>query len=88
MTSFLESHQSRMEEIISSTEDLSLEMMLQANLRKGCKNKEEYWWLKLRSLWFKGGDRNSSFFHKSFQAHQNQNFVEAVRTEEGENLQE
>eukprot|EP00253_Pinus_taeda_P008759 PITA_08759 len=44
------------------------------------RNEEEYWRLKSRSLWLKGGDRNTSFFHRQFRARLSRNHIAEIKT--------
>jgi len=41
---------------------------LQKDYHKACRVEEEYWRQKSRSLWLQVGDKNTSYFHKQFEA--------------------
>lgn len=48
------------------------------------RTEEDYWRMKSRSLWLKGGDRNTSFFHRQFRARLSKNYISEVKTSTGQ----
>ena len=52
---------------------------LQLELHQSHRKEEEYWRLKSQSIWLKGGDRNTSFFHKQTQARLSRNYVAEMK---------
>lgn len=64
----LGNHQLEMENQEITQEILHQEDQLQRNWYKACREEENYWRQKLRSLWLEAGDKNTSYFHKQAEA--------------------
>jgi len=77
----LEMHHQVSENAEITKETLDKEANLQHMLLKASLAKEEYWRLKSHSLWFKTGDRNTSFFHKQAQARKCINSISEIKVE-------
>jgi hypothetical protein len=75
----LEAHQIIMEEAEISGAILKREEELQQKLQNACRQEEEYWRQKSRSLWLKSGDRNTSYFHKQAQARRGYNSISEIK---------
>jgi hypothetical protein len=75
----LQSHQDYMEEAEISSDTLKREEHLQQNFQNACRQEEEYWRQKSRSLWLKSGDRNTSFFHKQAQDRRGYNSISEIK---------
>jgi len=75
----LESHQDYMEEAEILSDTLKREEELQQNFQNACRQEEEYWRQKSRSLWLKSRDRNTSFFHKKSQARRGYNSIPEIK---------
>jgi exonuclease III len=75
----LETHQVIMEEAEISSAILKREEELQQKLQNACRQEEEYWRQKSRSLWLKSGDRNTSYFHKQAQARRGYNSISEIK---------
>jgi hypothetical protein len=75
----LEVYQLKMEEGNISPDKLEKETDLHRKLHTTCREEEEYWRQKSRSLWLKDGDKNTSFFHKQAEAKKNYNSVKEIQ---------
>eukprot|EP00253_Pinus_taeda_P004292 PITA_04292 len=63
---------------------LDKEIKAQRAAYQSFRTEEEYWRLKSRSLWLKGGDRNTSFFHRQFRARLSRNHIAEIKTTTGQ----
>jgi len=75
----LEVYQLKIEEGNISPNNLEKETNLHRKLHTTCREEEEYWRKKSRSLWLKDGDKNTSFFHKQEEARKNYNSVKEIQ---------
>ena len=57
-----------MEDVVVTQKLWNQEVDLQKVLHRACREEEEYWRQKSRSLWLLVGDKNTSFFHKQAEA--------------------
>lgn len=80
----LHSLQNNMESKIINENLLEKEIRAQRAAYKSFRNEEEYWRLKSRSLWLKGGDRNTSFFHRQYRARLSRNHITEIKTMSGQ----
>jgi hypothetical protein len=64
----LGNHQLEMENQEITQESLQQEDQLQRKWHQACREEENYWRQKSRSLWLEAGDRNTSYFHKQAEA--------------------
>ena len=60
-----------------------LEQLAQLKTNNSFRQEEEHLKLKLRSLWLKVGDKNSSFFHRQCRAGLSQNHISEISDDEG-----
>eukprot|EP00253_Pinus_taeda_P015907 PITA_15907 len=63
---------------------LDKEIKAQRSAYQSFRAEEEYWRLKSRSLWLKGGDCNTSFFHRQFRARLSRNHIAEIKTSTGQ----
>jgi ribonuclease HI/exonuclease III len=64
----LEHHQLELEGKEITNQDIIKEEQLQTQWHKHCREEENYWRQKSRSLWLQEGDKNTTFFHKQAEA--------------------
>ena len=64
----LEIHQMILEDFEVTQEQLHKEVDLQKHYHRACREDEEYWRLKSRSLWLQARDKNTSYFRKQAEA--------------------
>eukprot|EP00253_Pinus_taeda_P007380 PITA_07380 len=63
---------------------LDKEIKAQRAAYQSFRTEEEYWRLKSRSLWLKGGDHNTSFSHRQFRARLSRNHIAEIKTSTGQ----
>eukprot|EP00253_Pinus_taeda_P027195 PITA_27195 len=80
----LHSLQNDMESENINAYHLDKEIKAQRAAHQSFRTEEEYWRLKSRSLWLKGGDRNTSFFHRQFRARLSRNHISEIKTSTGQ----
>jgi hypothetical protein len=74
-------HQLNMEEGNPNPNSLEKETTLHRKLHSACREEEEYWRQKSRSLWLKAGDKNTNFFHKQAEARKQFNSVKEIHSQ-------
>jgi hypothetical protein len=77
----LEIHQLSMEEGNPNPNSLEKETTLHRKLHAACREEEDYWRQKSRSLWLKAGDKNTNFFHKQAEARKQFNSVKEIHSQ-------
>jgi hypothetical protein len=75
----LETHQDNIEEAEISSDILKREEELQQKFQNACRQEEEYWRQKSRSLWLKSRDKNTSYFYKQAQVRRGYNFISEIK---------
>ena len=75
----LAEHQSNMEDDYVTKEMLGKEAYLHHDFHIDCKQEEEYWRYKSRSLWLKSGDRNTTYFPKQVATRKHHNSINEIQ---------
>ena len=78
----LEAHQLYMEASLTSKEDLEKEVSRHHELHAACRQEEEFWRQKSRSLWLKAEDWNTAFFHKQTEARKQHKTAQEIRSQD------
>ena len=65
-----------------SKEDLEKEVSLHQDLHAACRQEEEFWRQKSRSLWLKVGDQNTVFFHKQAEVRKYYKTVQEIQLQD------
>lgn len=60
--------------------------MVAGELDKILKLEETMWYQRLRALWLKDGDKNSSFFHKKTLNRKKRNTIDKIEDENGKEI--
>jgi len=77
-------HQSALEEVDITHELLTREAKLQKTYHQACREEEEYWRQKSRSLWLQAGDKNTRYFHQQAEAHKHFKTVNEIHFQDQE----
>jgi hypothetical protein len=83
----LEQHQLQAEILPVDPISLEKEQQLHKNLHQACRQEEEYWRQKSRSLWLQSGDKNTNFFHKQAEGRKQFNSIKEISLPRANHLQ-
>ncbi|KAG5617007.1 hypothetical protein H5410_016831 [Solanum commersonii] len=64
---------------ILEEEEIASKLALTAEFEEMAKKEEAAWRQRSRAVWFKQGDRNTSFFHKTANAHRRVNIIDKIK---------